>query len=53
MHNRPGIFTGSGFPMRFADTDGSLIDVYQAATQATDDAIRTSRASRPTTDPTP
>ena len=24
------MFTGSGMPMRFADTDGSLIDVYQA-----------------------
>ena len=36
--NRPGMFTGSGFPMRFADTDGSLIDVYQAATQLTDES---------------
>jgi hypothetical protein len=34
---RPGLFTGSGFPMRFADTDGSLIDVYQATTQLTDE----------------
>ena len=34
---RPGMFTGSGFPMRFADTDGTLIDVYQAATQLTDE----------------
>ena len=25
----PGMFTGSGIPMRFADLDGSLIDVYQ------------------------
>ena len=32
------MFTGSGFPMRFADTDGSLIDVYQAATQMTDES---------------
>jgi hypothetical protein len=30
---RPGYFTGSGFPMRFADTDGTRIDVYQAPTQ--------------------
>jgi hypothetical protein len=37
MH-RPGMFTGSGFPMRFADVDGSLIDVYQAATQITDES---------------
>ena len=35
--DRPGMFTGSGFPMRFADTDGTLIDVYQAATQLTDE----------------
>ena len=29
--------TGSGFPQRFADTDGSLIDVYQAMTQLPDE----------------
>ena len=34
---RPGLFTGSGFPMRFADSDGEPIDVYQAATQITDE----------------
>ena len=38
MQNRPGLFTGSGFPMRFADENGSLIDVYQAATQLTDES---------------
>jgi hypothetical protein len=38
VQNRPGMFTGSGFPMRFADRDGSLIDVYQAATQLTDES---------------
>ena len=38
--NRPGLFTGSGMPMRFADCDGSLIDVYQAATYAADDATK-------------
>lgn len=37
VQNRPGVFTGSGFPMRFADADGSLIDVYQAATQINDE----------------
>ena len=37
VQDRPGMFTGSGFPMRFADTDGSLIDVYQAPTQITDE----------------
>ena len=35
--DHPGLFTGSGFPMRFADTNGTLIDVYQAATQLTDE----------------
>ena len=38
VQNRPGMFTGSGFPMRFAEPDGSLIDVYQAATQMTDES---------------
>ncbi len=38
VQNRPGMFTGSGMPMRFADTDGSMIDVYQAATQMTDES---------------
>lgn len=38
VNNRPGMFTGSGMPMRFADLDGSLIDVYQAATQLTDES---------------
>ena len=38
VQNRPGVFTGSGFPMRFADKDGSLIDVYQATTQLTDES---------------
>jgi hypothetical protein len=40
IHNHPaGLFTGSGFPQRFADDpDGSLIDVYQAATQITDES---------------
>ena len=37
--NRPGYFTGSGMPMRFADLDGSMIDVYQAATQMTDESL--------------
>lgn len=37
MQNRPGMFTGSGMPMRFADTDGSIIDCYQVTTQMTDE----------------
>ena len=36
--NVPGFFTGSGIPMRFADLDGSMIDVYQATTQMTDES---------------
>jgi hypothetical protein len=38
VSDQPGMFTGSGMPMRFADLDGSLIDVYQAATQVTDES---------------
>jgi hypothetical protein len=41
VNDRPGMFTGSGFPMRFADTDGSVIDVYQATTQMTDESGQT------------
>ncbi len=36
--NRPGYFSGSGMPMRFADLDGSFVDVYQVATQLTDES---------------
>jgi hypothetical protein len=38
VQDRPGMFTGSGIPMRFADLDGSLIDVYQATTQIPDES---------------
>ncbi|MFZ0827904.1 MAG: N,N-dimethylformamidase beta subunit family domain-containing protein, partial [Verrucomicrobiia bacterium] len=38
VQNRPGFFTGSGMPMRFADLDGTIIDVYQAVTQMTDES---------------
>ncbi|MGD9094040.1 MAG: DUF4082 domain-containing protein, partial [Anaerolineales bacterium] len=41
LNNRPGMFTGSGMPMRFADLDGTMIDVYQAATQMTDESDQT------------
>ncbi len=37
VQNQPGFMTGSGFPMRFADLDGSIIDVYQAATHLVND----------------
>jgi hypothetical protein len=39
--DRPGLFTGSGMPMRFADLDGTTIDVYQAPTQLTDESNQT------------
>jgi hypothetical protein len=38
VQNRPGVFTGSGMPMRFADMDGTLIDNYQLVTQLTDES---------------
>jgi hypothetical protein len=40
--NHPGFMTGSGMPMRFADLDGSIIDVYQAATHLTNETDNTS-----------
>jgi hypothetical protein len=36
--DRPGMFTGSGIPMRFADINGALIDCYQVTTQLTDES---------------
>ena len=36
--DRPGYFNGTGEIMRFADTDGSVIDEYQATTQLTDES---------------
>jgi WD40 repeat protein len=39
--DRPGLFTGSAMPMRFADTDGSVIDGYQATSQMTDESGQT------------
>jgi hypothetical protein len=45
INNRPGFMTGSGMPMRFADTDGTIIDVYQAATQMTDESGQTYAAT--------
>ena len=35
---KPGFMTGGGFPMRFADVDGSTIDVYQQNTNMNDEA---------------
>jgi len=39
--DRPGMFTGSGFPMRFTTSTGQMIDVYQATTQMTDESGQT------------
>ena len=36
--DRPGFFTGSGMPMRFATAAGEILDVYQAASQMTDES---------------
>jgi len=41
IQDRPGFMTGSGMPMRFTDTDGSMIDTYQAPTQMTDESGQT------------
>jgi Concanavalin A-like lectin/glucanases superfamily/Bacterial Ig-like domain/Bacterial Ig domain len=35
--DRPGFMTGSGMPMRFADEDGTPINIYQALTQLPDE----------------
>ncbi len=35
---KPGFLNGGGFPMRFADLDGSPIDVYQQNTAMNDEA---------------
>jgi hypothetical protein len=36
--SKPGFLNGGGFPMRFADSDGTLIDVYQENTNMTDES---------------
>ena len=36
--SRPGFLNGGGFPMRFADTDGTIVDVYQQNTNMNDEA---------------
>ena len=35
---KPGFLNGGGFPMRFADLDGTPIDVYQQNTNMDDEA---------------
>ena len=41
INDTPGLFTGSGMPMRFTKRDGTLLDIYQAATQMTDESGQT------------
>jgi hypothetical protein len=41
VQDRPGHFTGSAMPMRFADLDGTLIDVYNLPSQMTDESGQT------------
>lgn len=38
INDKPGMFTGSGMPMRFADLEGKMIDSYQVTTQITDES---------------
>jgi hypothetical protein len=37
LGTKAGFMTGGGFPMRLADTDGTMIDVYQQNTNMTDE----------------
>lgn len=39
IDGRAGFMTGSGLPMRFADKDGKLIDVYQQETHLVDEVF--------------
>ena len=41
VNDVPGMFTGSGMPMRYTDRNGNLFDVYQATTQMTDESGQT------------
>lgn len=41
VNNVPGVFTGSGMPQRYAKADGTMLDVYQAPTQWTDESGQT------------
>ncbi len=41
VNDTPGHFTGSAMPMRYADLGGTLLDVFQAVTQLTDESGQT------------
>lgn len=38
VNDTPGMFTGSGMPMRFTTSNGTMLDIYQATTQMTDES---------------
>jgi hypothetical protein len=42
---KPGFMNGGGFPMRFADTDGTTLDIYQANTNLTDESTTSFQTS--------
>jgi hypothetical protein len=44
VQTRPGFMTGSGFPMRYADSDGSIIDIHQAATHLVNETDNTTNS---------
>jgi hypothetical protein len=37
VQGRQGFMTGSGFPMRYVDLDGQVLDIYQATTHIVDE----------------
>jgi hypothetical protein len=41
VNDTPGLFTGSGMPMRFTTRNGTMLDIYQATTQMTDESGQT------------
>ncbi len=41
VNDVPGQFTGSAMPMRFADLDGTILDIFQVVTQMTDESGQT------------
>ncbi len=41
VQNRPGLYSGSGQLLKFADPDGTIVDNYQAVTQLTDESGQT------------
>ena len=41
VQNRPGFMNGSGIPMRYADTDGTTLDVYQQASHMVNESGET------------